>query len=354
MKILWINHPEADFGGAFFYHGVCQLIGSENVFDYPRKLSYHGITHKYRTSSIADGHTAPFAWMPAHPQPPWECDAEDNEETGDAPALDQEVRQKLRDGFFDLAVMEGPREMCLSHWNKVKDVLGGIPLVVHDGEDAWQLGTEIIDGCGPELYLKREFVPDTPRTYGSAKIIPFPFSWPDTYQPQGNRDELDVAFSCGNTWNLRQDVAEAFQAHGRDLNKHIGLHPDTGGGLTNNPGLLPWDKYLDKMATAKMAVSARGFGWDTCRYWEVPFCTVMLCDNVDIEIPNPFVHKEHCLRYDNQNHCVDLVRLWKDRTEDLTEIFEKGLAHAKAHHTSKARARSMFEALEMDYAPPVS
>ena len=345
MNILYINHPEADFGGAFLYHGLCQLHGPENVYDYPHKVSYHGATHYYSTSAIGNGMTAPFPWMPANPMLDWDTPFDENQ-VCDNGAMDDEVRQKLREGFFELIVIESPRESAMSHWNKVRDAAAGHTVVVHEGEDYPEVGLSLIDAIKPELYLKREFVPGTPNTYGTARIIPFPFSFPNVREiPVVDNPPLDVAMSCGNTWGLRQEIAEAFNANGRDLNKHIGLNPDKGGGIQNNEPLLPWFDYLAKMATARMAVSARGFGFDTCRYWEVPHCTVMLCDNVDIQIPNGFTHKENCLKYDNAQHCVDLVRLWKDRHDELAEIRAAGKAHALANHTTEARARYLMETL---------
>ena len=113
--------------------------------------------------------------------------------------------------------------------------------------------------------------------------------------------------------------------------------------------LIGYFDYLTRMASSKIAVSVRGFGWDTCRYWEAPFCSVMLCDELEIKIPNDFEHEKTCLRYTDANSCADQVKQYLKKPELLAEIRAAGLEHAKKYHTNKRRVEYMFDRLDMDY-----
>ena len=67
-RVLVINHPESDYGAAMLWNGLCEVLGPENVYDYPAKLSYHGQVHEgYILPDGKRGLTAPLHWVPAWP-----------------------------------------------------------------------------------------------------------------------------------------------------------------------------------------------------------------------------------------------------------------------------------------------
>src|SRR3990167_7313615 len=104
MKVLYINHPESDYGGSFIFNGLCAVLGDENVYDYPVKWSYHGRHHAYAVTNIPEGHTDPCAWA---------IDAKVAYK--DVNRAEEEVLEMLQAGAFDFVLIESMREWCRSY-----------------------------------------------------------------------------------------------------------------------------------------------------------------------------------------------------------------------------------------------
>ena len=349
MSILFLTHPEADYGGAFLYQGLCQLYGKSEVYDWPRKESYHGDVHHYPLRG-EQGMTAPFAWMPKSRSPWTSLLAKE-----DAPTLD-DIARLVRSGKFHLVVVESCREGAKQATREVLDIIqdAQLPIVVHDGEDYLQVDEAFAQEIGATLYLKREFIQgDTPETIGdTCRVIPFPFSSPrdpidddDTWS--GARD---ILFAMGNTWHFRQEAANWLHAKYAHMphEAYIAIAPDNNGSA-NNQVLIRWEDYLPEMGNSKAAVSIRGFGWDTCRYWEIPTSTVMICDKVPISIPHPFEDGKNCIMFEPDDIAsfeLAIERALKMSRADRSTMLAEGKAHLLAHHTNLARARYLKEMLD--------
>jgi len=367
MKVLFLNHPESDFGGAFLYNGLCQLIGEENVFDYPYKKSYHGEVHTYSIPKIENGVTGPLPWM----QPtgnPWTLfgawgDIEDDK------MLFEIAYKQLREGFFDLVVVESARDLAVRAYQQLKIRDLGMKVVVHDGEDYEDLLHDILNEMSPTLILKREFQKHWPDNHQAAggDVIPFPFSFPYPYTRKSSEDVPyekiraltristhpdDVTAMMGRTWPMRQEVADVIR--GCDEFKHnVAISPDTSEDRFQKTSLLPYFDYLKAMARSKIAVNVRGYGWDTCRYWEAPFCTVMATTDPGILIPHAFAHETTCISFNTPQECVaELRHFLKEDPAALESIRRDGRAHALKYHTNRERVRYMFERLGMNVPEP--
>lgn len=346
-NILFLTHPESDYGGAFLYNGLCQYYGADAVFDFPIKRSHHGECHNYTLPGRDQGVTGPLPWMSPYVSP-WG-------EYNDAPTrfgiftegLDEVVCAKLRDGFFQLIVLESLRDMAMQAYKIVAPFIGNTPLVVHDGED--------YAGIHPntpraKLILKREVLKNK-RTDYAPNVIPFPFSFPTNKMDEIMRHEsgvpysYDVTFMAGRTCDTRQEVADCIRES--DLNHHVVLSPDSprNGVVCRDTGLMPWGQYLDLMASSRAAVSVRGFGWDTCRAWEIPACTMMIRDTLGIEIPDDFQHMQNALIANNHHEFVQFARWAKENEKDAEGLAVNGHAHLMARHTNLQRVSYLLERL---------
>lgn len=349
MKILFVTHQESDFGGAYLYNGLCQELGPENVWDYPPKLSYHGQEHRYTLPDGSPGLTGPLPWMPgyAFPYP--------DELRNDPAALVAEVHRMLREGKFGLVFLESFRVNALeTFYNLQQSVLAAnVPVVAHDGEDYDTFHPETVR-VRPAVVFKREMRkeeysiwPTTIRPYGHEfTVFPFPFSFPGlVYGPLAPHPAPDgLVFMMGYTHKRREEVARALRADPAVCcQSYIALAPDYEQSLQQT--LLPWGPYLERMYRAAIGVSVRGFGWDTCRYWEVPSQTVMLCDQTALHHPAPFAHDTTCLVYSNPEHCAALAKEYLKRPVDLARIRTAGMEHTRTHHTNQARARWALDRL---------
>ncbi len=72
MKILFLNHPEQDYGEFFLFDGLCELFGDENIVTFPWKKSYYGIADRgYILDDGKRGSTSPCPYMKKRYVDPW-------------------------------------------------------------------------------------------------------------------------------------------------------------------------------------------------------------------------------------------------------------------------------------------
>ena len=336
MNVLFINHPEADYGGAFLFNGLCQYFGDKNVYDIPLKHSYHGIVHHYNTPQIHSGVTAPLPWTPTRDYA-WQLP--------EAELLEQ-ARALLRAGFFSLVVVESNRYFARRTFLDLKPEIAaaGIPVVVHDGEDYTAMNLKFLTETRAAVYLKRECQKGSqqPIKIADTHVLAFPFSSP--IQPTSDvpnathfdQRRYDVAMLFGATNIIRDQLVNTFREHYRgNLYAAINSEQDA------PQGLQAWPNYVATMQDAKLVVAAAGYGEDTVRYWEAPAFSAMLTQDVNLLIPNPFVHGETCLMFNTPMEAVALAQ--STPVERLQEIYENGWYHLMAYHTNRARIKYLME-----------
>ena len=349
--VLYLNHAEADYGGSFLFNGLCHVLGDENVWDYPLKLSYHGEVHHYQLDGRDPGLTAPCPWMPSRALP-WEGARDDQ-------AYFDEITRKLRRGEFDLVVVESFRPLAVATFNRLKyDIRSnGLTVIAHDGEDFDTIQMGAFTDVMPRVLLKREMThgqyeiaPTRMRAY-HTHVEPFPFSWPEPTWfvdacPRIDCNDwaptYDVAFSCGRTWEGRQHVADALRLCS-DFRHWVAISPDD---LGENVGLAPWPIYLGILQSSQMGINVRGYGYDTVRFWETAANTVLVTERLPLHMPAPFNHGSTCLMYDHYDEVVPLIREWKNRPDELTAIYRNGYEHLLRHHTNRARAQRALQLAE--------
>src|SRR5215211_8374318 len=99
---------------------------------------------------------------------------------------------------------------------------------------------------------------------------------------------------------------------------------------------LPWAEYMRLLSRSKIGVSVRGLGYDTYRYWEIPYAgTLLLAETPQTVIPENFV--------DGREAVFAPVEQLADRARDLLrtdtrEITDAGRRKLLATHTSVHRA----------------
>jgi hypothetical protein len=214
-----------------------------------------------------------------------------------------------------------------------------IPVVLCDHEDASRIRRDLQTEFGAKLIFKRELLND------ERDCVPLPFSSPaDRYPeiPEGQERPIDLLFLMGLTWPMRNQIYDAVRSLRSECNVYAALAPDPDPNNQDEP--LPWEKYIEQMGRAKIAVSVRGFGNDTCRYWEIPPTgALMLCDHLPIKIPNPFQEGVHVARYRDPEDFKSKVRHFLSNVEGREKLAAAGREHALKYHTCKARAEWFLE-----------
>jgi hypothetical protein len=108
-------------------------------------------------------------------------------------------------------------------------------------------------------------------------------------------------------------------------------------------------KYFQEIARRKIGLSFRGGGWDTLRYWEIPWCHAMLIsEHLDIHICSNFVH--NCQAVFVRSDLLDLkgtVEYYLSHNDEREEIAKNGFIHATTYHTNKERAKYILEILKV-------
>jgi hypothetical protein len=329
MKVLLLTHPEADYGE---YNGLCKVLGAENVWDVPFKKSYHGQIHTYPgyyNGKLAPpswglggggstGVTAPFEW--AQPR--------DVPEHGEAEVFDELAR-----GGFEAVVVGSPRAECRRHLAYLRERGARLDrLVLHDGEDHQTLHRGLVQEYGIKLYLKREMQQNL--WMHGARLVPFPFS-AALHHPETVEKSIDVLCAVGATNPVRGAVKAAVEemSNVKVLAGHWG-----------------YARYIELIATSRIAIAPHGHGQDTVRRWEVPaFDTLMLCQKLTLAEENPLVDGEHCSYYSSVSELTEKVRWWLTHEEDRERVARAGREFVRQHHSNEARARRMLELVREVY-----
>jgi hypothetical protein len=179
--------------------------------------------------------------------------------------------------------------------------------------------------------LRREIAVATAR---SRAVVPLPFGIVDTgFEPRGEKD-VDVAFLASPTSPERARVAAELRELERD------------GAVVESATAadLPWGDYIELLSRSRIAVSVRGLGYDTYRYWEIPYAgALLLSEPPRTVIPGNFV--------DGREAVFAPVERLAERARELLgrntrTIADAGRQKLLERHTSVHRAQTVLERLQ--------
>lgn len=192
-----------------------------------------------------------------------------------------------------------------------------------DGEDGSGLNSAGVSLA--KVYFKREYLSGT--RY-AAKVRPLPFAAiPEEMPPEMKR--AGVFYSGAITHHFRKEIVEALAS--------MGL-----------PGAPRQDKaaYNRKLREASIGVAIRGCGWDTYRYWEIPyFGAALLAQRTGHIIPDNFRDGEEAVFYGTAAEFRTKLGWMMQHPEETARI---GIAGQKAitdRHLSIHRAKTVLESL---------
>ena len=339
MKVLFVDHVEADYLSAITYLGLCQELGSYNVVDWPWKHSYHGQDYvgpiPYDPPGSI-GRTTPFAWMPAQPGRQW---------------CDDEVFNRIDE--FDLVVLASPRAYGVDALAKLISRVGRGALrrlVMVDGEDYTAFRWDMIEQFRPSVYFKLSMSVKPYEVYHAAKarmqglvrLVSFPLANPLGDVEPVDKD-IDVVFFGGTNWRAyRREGEPTGPVESPALRARLASEfPNFKGGH------LPYSEYTAAVNRAKIAVCVGGSGLEPLRTYEILGCpgTLMVRENIETVTPYPFVDGVNCAAFDGTNHddAVRVIRKYLDDEPARSRIAAAGNHHLKLHYTPRSRARQLLE-----------
>jgi spore maturation protein CgeB len=114
-----------------------------------------------------------------------------------------------------------------------------------------------------------------------------------------------------------------------------------------NKPRLSYRDYLTKIGQSKIAITVRGHGRDTVRYWEIPgYETLMFICDPGLEIPNDFVDGETAVFFKQDfSDLKEKIDYYLANDEERIKIAKAGHQHLLKYHTNKARAEYFINIL---------
>lgn len=355
MRILYLTDPSPDYLADLLYVGLCRTLGPEQVVAYPYKAVYHDPLRRV--------HYIPQVFAHQH--------------------YEEEVTALLKDHQFDLAILSSPRPGTITAWESLARCGAMPPLVLIDGEDDATLRREMFRRYQCVLYFKREYclrqetgVRGGGRRWSawredatlSQRTHPLPLAIVLETLPAIPIHQRDVDVSYAGRishparWKavelLRHAPGIRFQggvyAEAEDRqSKFLSGFPRFLMKLKGDPVVtaaqqgtkLSQAEYYALFGRSKMALSIRGGGFDTLRYWEIVASgTLLLSEQPDIEIPNNFVHGKHALFFrPDLSDLVDLVRAYAGDARACAAMAAEGYKHLLQHHTCERRAEYLLD-----------
>lgn len=311
MKILFFAYTFKDYGLDVLFDGLCCVLGSENVFDYPNKDFLHGeIRHR-------------FAMYP--------CSFDYS-----ITRTDPEKIEMLRNGEFD-AVFVGcrsERELrgVMGEYQDIVRVLNennkGTPVFIIDQGDSSEINSRAISDLDAKLYFKRECLKNENH---NPKVIPLVFSYSEKYVPANiDTERTNTLFWAGREYRrhsyrmpylklLENEKGEKFRG---DWKQH---------------------EYSQQLLSHKIGLNLRGYGYDTVRYWEIPaHGTLLFSERLNIQIGNDFVDGETAVFFSSPEEMMEKLDYCLKNEGYVDKIRIAGFEHFKKYHTSKIRAEQII------------
>lgn len=381
MRILLLDHPQYTSATFFLWHGLKKLEaisgGNLSVTCYPfmpthydedqydlndmpwwRELSEWVLTAKRHGAGLPRGIPEFQTNEPVTSNGetlmrrgyPWGKFRKEN-----VSGNEQATVALLNKGYFDLVILGNSHRVPTIMLGRLKGLAEKFPPIVYlDAGERDELNEHWIHVFQPNIVFKQILTPEVLKRGLSCgipgyklKMYPLPLSSPLVDNPEISFDGiplrllqensisktkiLQVYYSLGNTWGPRAEVVKALDdlVLRRDLSRVKGVH---------------YTDYQFLISKSRMAVTMRGSGRDTTRYWEIPlYKTAMVADGTMGCIhPYPFEHGKTALFWRSPGELVQIVEkyLFESGSEaaELERIALAGQKHLARYHSTTARA----------------
>lgn len=336
MRVLYLDHPEADYLSAVVFRGLCEELGPENVVDWPWMPHFHGQVYEgpvpYGDGAV--GVCGPYSWMPKNEQPAW---------------TDEQVLGQLTS--FDLVVLASPRTY---NTQRMRTIVGKFPserLIMLDGEDYTTPRWDLIQEFNPRVYFKTSLVPNPPDPYPSqhltmqdkVRVVPCPLAT-SLFEPPTVEKKYDVCFLGGSNW-----FGERREGHHED---RIPVKPaiermlmELLPGKQMVLGHVPYEQYLDIVAASRVAICVSGHGLEGMRTFEAMSCpdTLVVREVLPQITPWPLVGGDTCVTFRRWENIAQICKTWLENETMRLEIAKRGFDLVWQHYTPRARARYILD-----------
>lgn len=324
MNVLYINIPKSDYLQEFVYTGLCKVLGTEHIKEYPWNVRTHLNHRKYpkNLNRFSIG------------------------------KLVKSVRAQCLK-TYDVVIVAACNPYTLQKYYEIMDTIdANIPRVFIDGGDFPKLAGDLERLGGKELYekiitkrpfdliFKREYVLD--EVYpDNVHALPMCFNY-DLMPPLQNDYKYDVAFWAVETAQIRTDALNLLQDK----------FDCADNGTVRNQVMKKYKRkgqfYLQEIHAAKIGLNFRGGGWDTVRLWELAgMGCFIISQRLNIAIEPPFTDGEEIVYCkDDLSDLVELCEYYLEHEAERARIANNARKKVEKFHTDVARAKFIIEKIE--------
>ncbi|OGR83541.1 MAG: hypothetical protein A2901_08735 [Elusimicrobia bacterium RIFCSPLOWO2_01_FULL_54_10] len=326
--ILFVCSRETDYLQDLTYAGLAEVLGKEKVWDFPHHWQYHRGKKAFWNRKLEYPHNLGYA---------------DSDQICSITDLSEAKLVVLASAKADaleafLTLIENTQAPWVFVDGGDRSDIGG-DFERTGGKESLELFESLCFKRPPAAIFKRELMA------GQEKlgIFPFPFSFKTslTLSLPVNK-KYDVAFWATESSSTRKKAFEILKGrYDCDANGSVA-------GKKSKNYSLKGAKYFEALASAKIALSFRGEGFDTLRYWEIPACgSFIISEEPSIQIPNNFENGKHAtFCKPDLSDLTDKIDYYLSRDKEREAIAEAGRKHLLAHHTHLHRARYFIQTVK--------
>ena len=384
MRVLYLDNAQLVAASSCLYEGLHRVLGGDAVVEFPFRAPLHGGSHDILLEenygplyAVARGEDPLPAGIPpfALGEPLTGGDAH-LFGPGDIPCAVPNKHEERRTWDqmvaavpeFDFIVLASSHRIPTITLALLRDRLGGkLPPVVYlDGGERDDFNAHWWHVFRPALCFKQILTPavrDAPRSPANpCPLWPLPlanqflgaedhfgYSWTVSQfittlarlidePPPGGANlrrgpcpdrHVDVVYPHGISWDGREAVLRAF----RD---EVAATGAWGVEKTFNWG----PPYFLAAFRSRMALSIRGSGRDSLRYWELPaFGPLLLADGTMGAIhPHPFRDGDTAAFWSSLDELRSKFRYYLSHEDERARVAARGTDHLRRFHTAEARA----------------
>ncbi len=320
MKVLYLagsGQHSHDYGAAFLFDGLVEVLGYENVIDWPPNPTFHLSSPGARD----------------------DCD------------LDSDLCYPTRNAFkhlwgFDLCIVAVTDPRVAGIYASLD---AHIPIVAVDFSDEVRNRRTEYEACmGRPLaaYFKREL------PVGADWGVSLPLMYPASRVPALDWDTkrglcyYATYHGGGSAGQPRIAMAEALGAKRCESGNFAGdgilLTKGQAKGTRPSP-----EEYHRRMTTALVGIHFNcAQNWDSNRFWEnFAFGLAQVAEKPRIHIPNAPEDGKHCVYVEKPDDVPGEVRALLNDPDRAREMAVAGHEHFLNHHSSRARARYVLDTI---------
>jgi hypothetical protein len=308
MKILYCTFSHCDYGTGSLYNGLCQLLGSQNIYEFPIKPSFHGDT------------SDSYRYYPLFYNYPENKGSREN---------------LLKKNFFDIIIVccdcdhdfrynrHTRKTDNQAFFELLKKKSQTTPTFLVDQGDSAGINHTAIKDYNAKLYFKRELYPDDT---AACPVLPLSFSY-STQNVPTNEPRVNDFFWAGNVLPNRRPFVDVYEKFRR------------------KPSFNRWtqSKYSGKLLNHKIALNLKGLGNDTVRFYEIPAHGALLfSEKLDIVMDHPFTDGKNAVFFNDVDDMKTKLDYYLKNELAAEKIRKAGFLWYKKYHTSKARAKQLM------------